>query len=206
METILSAISHLIINTISTLGYSGVALLMALESANIPLPSEVILPFSGFLVSLGRFNIHLVVLFATIGQLLGSNLSYWLGRAGGRPLIERYGKYVLLSHHDLDLADRWFKKYGDVSIFFSRLLPIVRTFISFPAGISEMNLFKFNLFTFLGVIPWSYFLAYVGVKMGENWESLKIYFRKFDVVIGALVILGIVWWVARHVRNSKLKT
>ncbi|MCX6811206.1 MAG: DedA family protein, partial [Candidatus Berkelbacteria bacterium] len=137
IHSILAAISGFIIATISTLGYGGIVLLMAIESACIPLPSEVIMPFSGFLVFDGRFNLWLIALAGAVGCVVGSVIAYWVGMYGGRPLIERYGKYILISHHDLDLADRWFNKHGDVAIFFSRLLPVVRTYISFPAGIAR---------------------------------------------------------------------
>ena len=203
VHEILVAISGFIINTISSLGYGGIILLMGLESACIPLPSEVIMPFSGFLVHEGRFDIWLVALAGTLGCLWGSILAYWVGMYGGRPLIEKYGKYILISHHDLDLADRWFKKYGDWAIFFSRLLPVIRTYISFPAGIARTRFSTFVLYTVLGSFPWCLALAYIGLKMGQNWESLKRYFRGADYVILALIIIGIAWWVYRHVKQNK---
>jgi len=198
---ILSVIANWIMGVISTLGYGGVVLLMAIESANIPLPSEVIMPFSGFLVAKGELNLWLVGLSGAIGCVLGSIVSYWLGAWGGRPLIEKYGKYILISHHDLDLADGWFKKRGEITVFIGRLLPIVRTFISFPAGISRMNFGRFVIYSFLGSLPWCIFLAYLGQKLGENWENLRKYFHGLDWVILALIVLGIVWWVWRHLKN-----
>jgi len=203
MDTILSTISHFIISTIDTLGYGGVVFLMAIESANIPLPSEVIMPFSGFLVWAGRFNLIWVALSGGLGCLIGSWFSYWLGAVGGRPLIEKYGKYILMSHHDLDLTDRWFKKWGNPTVFIGRLLPIVRTFISFPAGIARVNLLTFSIYTFVGSVIWSYFLAYIGKKLGDNWDSLKTTFHRFDLVIGILIILGIVLWIYRHIRQAR---
>jgi len=200
---ILGTISAWIMGVISTLGYGGVILLMAIESANIPLPSEVIMPFSGFLVAKGEMNLWLVGLAGGFGCVLGSIFSYYLGYFGGRPLIEKYGKYILISHHDLNLTDKWFQKKGDVTVFIGRLLPVVRTFISFPAGIARMNIWKFILYSFLGSVPWCLFLAYVGQKMGESWENLRGYFHGVDWVILTLIIIGIVWWVWRHIKNSR---
>jgi membrane protein DedA with SNARE-associated domain len=190
---------------ISALGYGGVVLLMAIESANIPLPSEIIMPFSGFLVARGELNLWLVGLAGAVGCVLGSIISYWLGAYGGRPLIEKYGKYILISHHDLDLADRWFKKYGEITVFFARLLPIVRTFISFPAGISRMKFGRFIIYSFLGSLPWTLALAFLGQKLGDNWENLRRYFHGFDWVILGLIVILIVWWVLRHLRQRNSK-
>ncbi|KKQ72441.1 MAG: hypothetical protein US94_C0043G0006 [Berkelbacteria bacterium GW2011_GWB1_38_5] len=203
-STILSTIASWIMGVISATGYGGVILLMAIESANIPLPSEIIMPFSGFLVAQGELNLWLVGLAGAIGCVVGSIVSYWLGAYGGRPLIEKYGKYILISHHDLDLADRWFKKHGEATVFVGRLLPVIRTFISFPAGIAKMNFPKFIIYSFLGSFPWTLALAYLGQKLGENWESLRGYFHGVDWVILGLIIIGIIWWVRRHIRqNSK---
>lgn len=200
-SNILSVIASWIVGVISALGYGGVILLMAIESANIPLPSEIIMPFSGFLVARGELNLWLVGLAGAIGCVLGSVFSYWLGAVGGRPLVQKYGKYILISHHDLDLADNWFKKRGELTVFVGRLLPVVRTFISFPAGIARMNFGRFVLYSFLGSLPWCLLLAYVGQKMGENWENIRGYFHKFDYLILVLIVLFIIWWVWRHLKN-----
>ena len=176
---------------------------MAIQSANIPIPSEVIMPFSGFLVSNGEMNLWAVTFAGAFGSLLGSILSYWLGMVGGRPLIEKYGKYILISRHDLDLADSWFAKRGEWAVFFGRILPIVRTFISFPAGIARMNFTRFVIYSFLGSIPWTLALTYIGLKMGENWENIKGYFQKFDYLILGLIIIGLVWWIWRHLKNRR---
>jgi membrane protein DedA with SNARE-associated domain len=199
--SILITIASWIIGIITVLNYGGVALLMAIESMNIPLPSEVIMPFAGYLVARGEMNLWLVALAGAVGCVLGSALSYWIGAAGGRPLIEKYGKYILISHHDLDTADIWFQKYGEWAVLVGRLLPVVRTFISFPAGIAKMNFRRFILFSFIGSLPWCLFLAYIGEKLGQNWGSLKTYFHGFDTAILALIILGIVWYVWRHIKN-----
>ena len=172
--------------------------LMALESACIPIPSEIIMPFSGFLVWEGRFVFWPVVVWGAVGNLIGSVIAYAVGFFGGRRVVEKYGKYVLISSRDLELADNWFKKYGQAAVFFSRLLPVIRTFISLPAGIARMDFKKFCFYTLLGSLPWSFFLTYAGLVMGENWEELKVYFHKFDLVIGILIVLGIIWWLKRH--------
>ena len=200
---ILSAIANWIMSVISSLGYWGVVLLMAIESANIPLPSEIIMPLSGFLVAKGVFNLYLTALAGAVGCAIGSVFSYWLGAWGGRPLVEKYGKYILISHHDLDLADRWFSRYGEATVFFSRLLPIVRTFISFPAGIARMNFLRFVVYSFLGSLPWTLLLAWIGQKLGDNWEDIRGYFHGLDWVILGLIVIGIVWWIWRHLKNSK---
>lgn len=203
MEVILSALSHFVINTISSMGYLGIVLLMGIESANIPLPSEVIMPFSGFLVYEGRFSLWGISLAGGLGCMLGSWLSYWVGAKGGRPLIEKWGKYILISHHDLDIADRWFKRWGMAAAFFGRLLPVIRTFISFPAGISKVNFWKFSIYTFVGSVIWSYFLGWIGFKLGENWDSLKDYFHKFDYLIVGIILVGLIWYIWRHIKNSR---
>jgi membrane protein DedA with SNARE-associated domain len=201
---IIEILSAFIVATISALGYSGIVLLMAIESACIPLPSEIIMPFSGYLVALGRFNLWAVGVAGAFGCVLGSVVAYAVGMYGGRPLIEKYGRYVLVSHHDLDLADRWFARYGEVIVFTSRLLPVIRTFIAFPAGVARMNLTRFVLYTFAGSLPWCLGLAYVGQKLGEQWnkdETLKTLFHRFDFIIGIIAVLVIAWWIWRHVRQ-----
>ena len=165
------------------------------------------MPFSGYLVYTGRFNLWFVAVAGAVGCVLGSLVAYWVGLRGGRPLIEKYGRYVLISHHDLDVADRWFAKHGEVIVFASRLLPVIRTFIAFPAGVARMNLKRFVIYTFAGSLPWCLALAYVGQKLGEQWdknETLKSLFHRFDFVIGILFVLFVAWWIWRHVKNSRL--
>ncbi|MGI8655421.1 MAG: DedA family protein [Pyrinomonadaceae bacterium] len=203
---IIGILSGFIVAVISALGYSGIVLLMAIESACIPLPSEVIMPFSGYLVYTGRFNLLAVGVAGALGCVLGSLVAYWVGMHGGRRLIERYGRFILISTHDLDLADRWFARYGEIIVFASRLLPVVRTFIAFPAGVARMNLSRFILYTFAGSLPWCLGLAYIGQKLGEEWdknETLKSWFHRFDFVIGIIGLLFAVWWVWRHIKNSR---
>lgn len=195
-------ISSFVIDSISGFGYSAIFILMALESALIPIPSEIIMPFSGFLVFEEKFLFWQVILWGTFGNLIGSIAAYFVGLYGGRPLIEKYGKFILISRHDLDLADSWFKKYGSISIFFSRLLPAVRTFISLPAGVARMNFWKFCLYTFLGSLPWAFILTYAGIIMGENWKGLEVYFRKFDWAIGISGVLVIGWFIYHKIKNN----
>jgi membrane protein DedA with SNARE-associated domain len=204
---IIGILSSIIVATIAKLGYAGIILLMAIESACIPLPSEIIMPFSGYLVSRGELNLWWVAVAGAVGCVLGSLVAYWVGMYGGRPVIEKYGRYILLSRHDLDLADRWFAKYGEVIVFVSRLLPAVRTFIAFPAGVARMNLTRFVIYTFAGSLPWCIGLAYVGQKLGEQWDkndTLKTWFHRFDFVIGIVVVLAVAWWVWRHIKHSRV--
>jgi membrane protein DedA with SNARE-associated domain len=203
---IIEILSAFIVATISALGYAGVMLLMAIESACIPLPSEVIMPFSGYLVHTGRFSLWGVAVAGAAGCVVGSLVAYWAGKYGGRRFIERYGRFVLISSSDLDLADRWFARYGEVIVFASRLLPVVRTFIAFPAGVARMNLTRFTIYTFLGSLPWCLGLAYVGQVLGEQWdknEALKSWFHRFDFLIGLAFLLAVAWWVWRHVKHSQ---
>ena len=201
LEHLIALIAAFVIATISGGGYLGILLLMAIESACIPLPSEIIMPFSGYLVSTGRFDLVLVATFGALGCNLGSAAAYAVGYFGGRKLVERWGRYVLLTRHDLDLVDRFFARFGGVTVFVSRLLPVVRTFIALPAGIARMNQLRFHLYTFVGSWPWCYALAYIGYRLGEKWDSdprLKQIFHQFHAVIVALFILALAWYVWRH--------
>jgi membrane protein DedA with SNARE-associated domain len=140
-----------------------------------------------------------------LGDLTGSLLAYQIGLRGGRPLLEKYGKWVLISQHDLDIAEKWFKKYGKSTVFFSRFLPVVRTYISYPAGVSEMKLSTFSLYTFAGALPWSLALTWIGFKLGQNWHTLGNYFKQFDLLVGALIVIGLAWFIYRHIKNLKKK-
>jgi membrane protein DedA with SNARE-associated domain len=202
LEKIITAVAVWIMGVISSMGYGGIMLLMAIESACIPLPSEIIMPFAGFLVSKGTMTLWGIALAGALGCVLGSIPAYYLGMYGGRPLVEKYGKYVLISHKDLDMADRWFEKYGEIIIFIARLFPAVRTFIAFPAGVARMNMTKFIAYTFVGSLIWCWVLGYVGMKMGDNWESLKVYFHEFHYVIAAAGIAFAIWYVSRHFKNN----
>ncbi len=203
ISTILDVLVNFVINTIHTLSYPGVFLLMFAESCGIPIPSEAIMPFSGFLVSDGVFNFWAVVILGTLGNLGGSLLAYWIGAKGGRPLIEKYGKYILISGHDLDIADRWFAKRGEFMVFIGRLLPVIRTYISFPAGISKMDLKKFSYYTTLGALPWCILFTWLGVKLGDHWEKVRETLHNFDLLIAGLVVLAVVLYVYRHLKQRK---
>lgn len=196
INNLVMIVTHLIITVIQSTGYAGIFALMAAESALIPIPSEVTMPFAGFLVFSGQFNFILVVLIGALANLFGSILAYLLGWWGEehlvRNLIRSYGKYLLISETEYDRSERWFRKFGEKIVFFSRLLPIVRTFISLPAGIAKMNFKKFVIFTFFGSLLWSGFLTYIGLILGKNWHSIEVYYRKFEIVVvlifGALVV------------------
>ena len=200
MEKILQPIISWVIDVISVMGYPGIVLLMALESACIPLPSEVIMPFSGYLVFTGRFGLHAASLAGALGCAVGSAVAYWVGVYGGRPFLEKYGRYVLIRRKDLDTADRFFNRWGMWAVFISRLLPVIRTFISLPAGISRMPFVPFITLSFLGSVPWCYLLAYVGQKLGENWEGIRSYFHGADAVIGIVLGIGFAVWLWHHLR------
>jgi len=205
ISKILFALAAFIKAVISSMSYPGIALLMAIESACIPLPSEVIMPFSGYLVYTGRFSsLWLVATIGAIGCNLGSVLAYEVGAYGGRPLIERYGRYILLNKHDLEVADRFFQKWGAMAVFVGRLLPVIRTFIALPAGIARMPRLRFHVYTFLGSWPWCWALAYVGYKLGEHWDSdprLKTWFHRFDAIIIVVLLVGIAFFVYSHLKN-----
>lgn len=203
LAKLIAILAGFVVGTISTLGYGGIVLLMAIESACIPLPSEIIMPFSGYLVFRGELNLWLVALAGAVGCVLGSLVAYWIGAKGGRPLVEKYGRYILVSHHDLDVADRWFNRRGDIIILVGRLLPLVRTFIAFPAGVARMSLFKFVLYTLIGSFIWSWALAWVGLRLGEHWDTLGPWLHRFDTVIVVVVVLSFIWYVWRHVRNLR---
>jgi membrane protein DedA with SNARE-associated domain len=203
INLILANIIQWIQSVITAMGPWGIAMLMAIESCNIPLPSEAILPFAGYLVSQDIFSIHAAAFFGAIGCVVGSIPSYLIGSIGGRPFVEKYGKYFLISRKDLEIADKWQQKYGDWAFFICRMLPVVRTFISLPAGILKANLPKFIGFTFLGSLVWSYILVYVGVKLGENIEVLKHIWHKLDAVIIVACIILFVLYLQHHFKNLK---
>lgn len=200
-----------IVHLIATFGYFGIFLLMTLESALIPIPSEVTMPFAGSLVAVGTFNFWLVVFVGTIGNLVGSLLAYWLGWWGQEAVVRKiiviYGKYFLISEHEYDRSERWFRNHGELIVLLSRVLPVLRTFISLPAGIAKMKLSKFVSYTVTGCFVWSLLLTQIGVVLGNNWKSLEGYFRRFDVVIVVICIAAVVWYVwhkLKHVRHHQV--
>jgi membrane protein DedA with SNARE-associated domain len=203
---VIEALAAFTTGAISALGYGGVVLLMGIESACIPLPSEIIMPFAGYLVYAGRFTLHGAALAGAVGCIAGSIPAYYLGLYGGRPLIERYGKYVLVSRHELDLADHLFARWGQWVVLAARLLPVVRTFIAFPAGVARMSMVKFIVYTFVGSYPWCYGLAWVGMKLGEQWDKdprLKAAFHRFDLAIGVALVVAVAWFVWHKLRAAK---
>ncbi|MGC2163043.1 MAG: DedA family protein [Silvibacterium sp.] len=200
-EKILAVLAHFIIATISSSGYLGVALLMAIESTCIPLPSEIIMPFAGYLAHTGQLMLIGVALAGAIGCNLGSAVAYWIGAAGGRPFITRYGRFVLLDQRDLDRAEHFFARYGSIAVFVGRLLPIVRTFIALPAGIARMPQVRFHIYTFLGSLPWCYALAYVGMKLGQAWDTdprFQAAFHRYHLVMEVLILAAFLWFVWTH--------
>ncbi len=203
ISDIISILTNFIIQTTSSLGYFGVGLLMAIESACVPLPSEIIGPFAGYLVYKGKFTLLYVSLAGGVGSMVGSWVVYEIGKFGGRPFVEKYGKWILVSRHDLDMADRFFVKYGNLSTFIGRMLPVVRTFISLPAGVSRMPLVPFLFYAFLGSVIWTYFLAYLGLKLGENWNTIRDRLHGFDTAIIVMILALGVWWVYRHIKQIR---
>ena len=201
LTSLVEMLGRFVIAVISQAGYPGIVLLMGIESACIPLPSEIIMPFSGYLVYTGRFKLAWVALAGAVGCNVGSLVAYYVGALGGRPLAEKYGRYVLVTRHDLELADRWFARYGDWAVFFARLLPVVRTFIALPAGVARMNFLRFNIYTFLGSLPWCLALAYAGLKLGERWTILRQYFHRFDTAILILIVIAGAWFVRNRWKN-----
>jgi membrane protein DedA with SNARE-associated domain len=205
LESILAPLSAFILATISSWGYAGIVVCMTIESACIPLPSEIIMPFSGYLASTGRFTLWGVALAGGIGNVLGSAIAYAAGRWGGRPLAERLSRWRILRMSDYDRGNRWLQRHGVAVAFWSRLLPIVRTFISFPAGAARVPLGVFSLYTFIGSVIWSFALAWVGVILGEHWHDIRNVMRGFDlVVVVAILVLGAIW--ARHHFRSERAT
>ncbi len=201
ITNILSAVTGFIIHVVSNLGYLGIVFLMMVQTIAIPIPSEVIIPFAGFLASTGRFNIWLIALLGACGTALGGSAAYYIGYKGGRPLVEKYGKTIMVSEHDIAITDRFFARFGSSAAFLGQLLPIVRSFICFPAGIARVPFKKFIIFTFLGSFVWCLMLSFIGMKLGQNWADLHSRFQKFDYLVVALIIIGIIWWVWRHVKN-----
>jgi len=186
--------------------YTVVFLLMAVQSACIPIPSEVIMPFAGAQLAHSRMDLIWLATLAALASNLGSIPAYWVGARGGRPMVERYGRYLLLSHRDLALADRFFDRFGSITVLLGRMLPIVRTFIAFPAGIAKMNQLRFHIYTFIGSWPWCYALAYIGMKLGDKWETdprFKEVFHRFHVVVEVVIVAGVIWFVWTHWKNRK---
>jgi len=205
MDKLIENIINWILNFIDQFGYSGIFLLSVLESAAIPIPSEIVVPFSGFLASENRFNLNFVIILTSLANLGGGITLYFISSNKGRPFLEKFGKYVLISKEEILRAQNLFQKYGEKIIFIGRMLPIVRTFISIPAGISKMNFTKFSLYTFFGSLPWNFALAIIGFKIGKNWQIILPYFKKFEFVIIFLIALGIFLHFYFHIKKLMKK-
>src|SRR5947209_4146501 len=218
MKEALSLLSHLtdtltilITNLYISTGLLGIVLAMALESCCIPLPSEIVMPVAGILIASGKLlhgtsttlSLVLVALAGAIGCLIGSIVAYGIGYSGGRPLMLKYGRYVLISQHDADQADKFFQRWGTATAFFSRLLPVVRTYISLPAGISKMPFVKFCVYSFLGSFPWCILLAFLGVQVGNHLDTLAPIFHSLDVVIVIAVVVLLALYIWRHIKNDR---
>jgi len=204
-EKIIAFLVEFVTKVIAAGGYGGIVALMGIESACIPLPSEIIMPFAGYLVYLGHFSLFWAATAGAAGCNLGSVIAYWIGAKGGRPMVERYGKWVLMSHHDLDRMTLFFDKYGSITVLLARLLPVVRTFIAFPAGIAKMPQLRFHIYTFVGSWPWCFGLAYVGMKLGEKWHTDSRFheaFHRFHLVVELALVAGIVWFVWSHINRG----
>ncbi|WP_321421283.1 DedA family protein [uncultured Methanobacterium sp.] len=203
MISIVEYIVNLAIHLIEILGYWGVFLGMTLESACIPLPSEIIMPFAGFVVYEGKMSLIGITIVGALGNLFGSLIAYFIGFKGGRPFLEKYGKYIFITHKRLEMADNWFEKYGHEAVLISRVLPIMRTFISLPAGIAHMDLKKFITYTFLGSLPWCFVLGYIGYQLGPRWDLIRGYFHILDVIV-IMGIIGVLFYLLyRHYLHNK---
>lgn len=198
MHQFLAWISETALHLVNTMGIWGIWIGMILESACIPIPSEVIMLSGGWLAAQGSLSFAGVVAAGVIGNLIGSLIAYYVGATGGRRLLERYGKYILFNAHHLEQAERWFARYGESTVLFTRMLPFIRTFISFPAGIAGMKMWRFAVFTLLGCIPWDLALVYIGYKLGGNWSIVEQYLRPVSYAVCAAVLLLLVWWLVRR--------
>jgi membrane protein DedA with SNARE-associated domain len=205
MTELLNSLKEWIVDSVGTWGYLGIFILMLLESACIPLPSEVTMPVAGLLAAEGKLSFVAVGLVGAAANLAGSALAYVVGATGGRPLLEKYGKYLLIKRHDLERADRWFEKRGDSAVFFSRLLPVVRTFISLPAGVSRMPFGRFSVLTFLGSLPWCFALAWAGFLLGDNWDRILPYIEPVSYVIAILLVILIAVWFVRRFARARVR-
>ncbi|MCL6473208.1 MAG: DedA family protein [Firmicutes bacterium] len=201
--TVFDLVANAVVAIIEKFGYWAIFVGMFLESACIPVPSEVVMPFSGFASSKGLLSFWMVVAVGSAGQVLGSTATYFIGRSGGRYILERYGKYVLISPRDIGRADKWFEKYGEATVLFTRMMPVVRTFISLPAGISKMGFLKFIIYSTIGIIPWTLLLAFVGIKMGENWDKIRNVFHGLDMVVGIAILVAVFFYLRTHLKHNK---
>jgi membrane protein DedA with SNARE-associated domain len=206
-EKIVAFLFQFVVHVISVGGYGGIVALIVMNSCGIPIPSELIMPFSGYLVYLGRFHLLLVATAGALGCNLGSAIAYWIGAKGGRPLVERYGNWVLMSHHDLDRMSWFFERYGSIAILVGRMLPVVQTFVAFPAGIGRMPRLRFHIYTSVGSFVWYFCLAWAGMKLGEKWDTdprFEAWFHRFHLGIELALLAALVWFVWTHVNRKRV--
>src|SRR5271163_2825302 len=206
IDQVITTLATWIVEVISATGYFGVVILMAIESACIPLPSEVIMPFAGYLVTTGRFSLVGAATMGALGCNIGSTVAYYVAASGGRAAIKRWGRYILVSRREQERAERFFGRYGSLTVFIGRLLPVVRTFIAFPAGLARMPMLKFQIYTFAGSWPWCFGLAYVGMVLGARWDSdpeLRRLFHEFDAIILLVLVAGFAWFVWSRRRETR---
>jgi membrane protein DedA with SNARE-associated domain len=209
IEKLIALLAEFIKRVIDAGGYKGLIALLTLNSSGIPIPSEVILPFSGYLVFKGRFNLFLVATMGAIGCNIGSAIAYWIGSRGGRPLVERYGKWVLMSHHDLDRMTHFFDRFGSITVLIGRMLPVVQTYVAFPAGIARMPRVRFHIYTTIGAWIWYFCLAWVGMKLGAAWDTdprLHEWFHRFHLVVLVALAAGAAWFVWSHVIRARTQS
>jgi membrane protein DedA with SNARE-associated domain len=205
-EKIVAVVVQLVIHVIRAGGYAGIAGLIVLNSSGIPIPSEVILPFSGYLAYLGRFNLLLVATSGAVGCNIGSAIAYWIGAKGGRPLVERYGKWVLMNRHDLDLMAKFFERYGSIAILAGRMMPLVQTYVAFPAGIGRMPRLRFHIYTTIGSFIWYFCLAWIGMKLGQSWNTdprLQEAFHRFHLVVELAIAALFAWFLWAHIQRRR---
>jgi membrane protein DedA with SNARE-associated domain len=203
LTDIFAFIGSFALSTISQLGYAGIFFLMMLESMIVPVPSEFVMPFAGFLVAQGNFNFLLVIVVSTLGSITGSLIFYYIGKTGGHTLVQKYGKYVLVGSEDIKKTETWFKKRGDLTIFLARLVPVIRHLISLIAGIGNMNVKKFTIYTIFGAALWNGILTYLGLFLGQHWNEVSQYLEGLDIIIVILLIIGCLYFVYRHLKRAK---
>jgi membrane protein DedA with SNARE-associated domain len=205
-EKIVALVFQFVIHVINAGGYAGIVGLITLNSCGIPIPSEAIMPFSGYLAYLGRFNLFLVAIAGAVGCNIGSAIAYWIGAKGGRPLVARYGKWVLMNAHDLDLMTKFFDKYGSIAILIGRMLPMVQTYVAFPAGIGKMPRVRFHIYTTVGSLIWYFCLAWMGMKLGQSWNTdprLQEAFHRFHLAVELAVVALLMWFLWAHINRRK---
>jgi membrane protein DedA with SNARE-associated domain len=203
LSGLFAALGSFALSTISTFGYGGIFFLMMLESMVLPVPSELVMPFAGFLIEKGSFTFLFVIIASTLGSITGSLIFYYIGKTGGYALVERYGKYVLINHEDVKKTETWFNRRGELTVFFARLIPVIRHLISLIAGIGKMDVKKFAFYTIIGAALWNGILAYLGFILGQHWQEINQYADQIDIVIFILLVGLVVYFVYRHLKKRK---